>query len=193
MCTLSHDVVIQYRGYVCLLISYPTCTSHEYVVNNHFWYVYESLNMPLRKSTNLHFTCPLDSPGCECGFMSVERMRILLSGLDSVGYGGIRDSRQQITPDMKFTCDGMITKWIIGAWWWWYLISRATTMEGDLIHISEDKWNTYYFWDRKWWWCVWIWQLFPHPIPSWRHPGSVYTSRMAEQINTEIRRWPWPH
>lgn len=25
------------------------------------------------------------------------------------------DSRQQITPEMKFTCDGMITKWIIGA------------------------------------------------------------------------------
>ena len=25
------------------------------------------------------------------------------------------DNRQQITPDMRFTCDGMITKWIIGA------------------------------------------------------------------------------
>ena len=25
------------------------------------------------------------------------------------------ESRQQITPDMKFTCDGMITKWIIAA------------------------------------------------------------------------------
>ena len=25
------------------------------------------------------------------------------------------ESRQQITPDMKFTCDGMITKWIITA------------------------------------------------------------------------------
>ena len=73
--------------------------------------------MPLRKSTNLHFTCPLDSPGCECGFMSVERMRILLYGPNSVGYGGIKDSRQQITPDMKFTCNGIITKWIIGAKW----------------------------------------------------------------------------
>ena len=48
--------------------------------------------------------------------MSVERMRILL-GLDSVEYGGIKDRRQQITPDMKFTCDGIITKWIIGARW----------------------------------------------------------------------------
>ena len=27
------------------------------------------------------------------------------------------DRRQQITPDMKFTCDGIITKWIIGAEW----------------------------------------------------------------------------
>ena len=26
-------------------------------------------------------------------------------------------NRQQITPDMRFTCDGMITKWIIGADW----------------------------------------------------------------------------
>ena len=48
--------------------------------------------------------------------MSVERMRILL-GLDSVGYVGTLDKRQQITPDMKFTCDGIITKWIIGAGW----------------------------------------------------------------------------
>ena len=44
-------------------------------------------------------------------------MRILL-GLDSVG-GVIPtgERRQQITPDMKFTCDGIITKWIIGAKW----------------------------------------------------------------------------
>ena len=49
--------------------------------------------------------------------MSVERMRILLLGLDSVGYGVTNDRRQQITPDMKFTCDGIITKWIIGAKW----------------------------------------------------------------------------
>ena len=52
-------------------------------------------------------------PGCGHGFMSVERMKILL-GLDSVGN---EDGHQQITPDMKFTCDGIITKWIIGARW----------------------------------------------------------------------------
>ena len=44
-------------------------------------------------------------------------MRILLE-LDTVGgVIATRDKRQQITPDMKFTCDGMITKWIIGAKW----------------------------------------------------------------------------
>ena len=43
-------------------------------------------------------------------------MRILL-GLDSVGEVVELNSRQQITPDMKFTCDGIITKWIIGGWW----------------------------------------------------------------------------
>ena len=57
-----------------------------------------------------------DPPGCGCGFMSVERIRILLR-LDSVGEVVERDRRQQITPDMKFTCDGIITKWIIGGRW----------------------------------------------------------------------------
>jgi ephrin-B len=57
-----------------------------------------------------------DSPDCVCGFMSVERMRLLL-GLDSVGGRINTQSRQQITPDIRFTCDGMITKWIVGADW----------------------------------------------------------------------------
>ena len=56
-----------------------------------------------------------DSPGCECGFMSVERMRILL-GLDNINQQSFQTKRQQITPDIRFTCDGMITKWIIGAY-----------------------------------------------------------------------------
>ena len=43
-------------------------------------------------------------------------MRILL-GLDTVGGDVHRSRRQQITPDMNFTCDGMITKWIVGANW----------------------------------------------------------------------------
>ena len=48
--------------------------------------------------------------------MSVESIRVLL-GLDTVGFASIIEYRQQITPDMKFTCDGIITKWIIGADW----------------------------------------------------------------------------
>ena len=48
-------------------------------------------------------------------------MRILL-GLDSVGEIDLKKVRHhkrlQITPDMNFTRDGMITKWIIGARFW---------------------------------------------------------------------------
>ena len=44
-------------------------------------------------------------------------MRLLL-GLDSVGSAiSGTGRRQQITPDIRFTCDGMITKWIVGADW----------------------------------------------------------------------------
>ena len=60
--------------------------------------------------------CTSDSPDCGCGLMSVERMNILL-GLESVGYAVTTAQRQQITPAINFTCDGMITKWIIGAVW----------------------------------------------------------------------------
>ena len=54
--------------------------------------------------------------GCDCGFMSVERMRIVL-GLDTVGDRNLYPVRQQITPDIRFNCDGLITKWIFGADW----------------------------------------------------------------------------
>ena len=54
-----------------------------------------------------------DPPGCGFGFMSVERMRYLLS-VETASL--IRSGqRQQISPEMRFTCDGIITKWIIGA------------------------------------------------------------------------------
>ena len=48
--------------------------------------------------------------------MNVERMRILL-GLNTVGSLHNNQQRQQITPDIKFTCDGLITKWIVGGSW----------------------------------------------------------------------------
>ena len=43
-------------------------------------------------------------------------MRILRR-LETVGSATNPDQRQQITPDIKFTCDGMITKWFVGADW----------------------------------------------------------------------------
>ena len=43
-------------------------------------------------------------------------MRLLLR-LDSVEGRIYTERRQQITPDIRFTCDGMITKWIVGADW----------------------------------------------------------------------------
>ena len=43
-------------------------------------------------------------------------MRLLL-GLDCNAGLVFTEQRQQITPDMRFTCDGMITKWIVGANW----------------------------------------------------------------------------
>ena len=58
--------------------------------------------------------CYCRPPGHECGFMSVERMRILF-GLDTVNAIRILAHSQKITPDIRFTCDGMITKWIIVA------------------------------------------------------------------------------
>ena len=53
---------------------------------------------------------------CTSGFMSVERMRLLLD-IDNTEGHIHTDRRQQITPDIRFTCDGMITKWIIAAQW----------------------------------------------------------------------------
>ena len=56
----------------------------------------------------------LEPPDCGCGFMSVERMRWLLD-IDSMPDVVQTDGYQQLNPNMRFTCDGVITKWIIGA------------------------------------------------------------------------------
>ena len=82
-----------------------------------------------------------DSPGCECGFMSVERMRILLE-LDTVNDFNSLAQHQQITPDIRFTCDGMITKWIIGA----NMAGSSINPELQVwrnIGNDVDKWNIY--------------------------------------------------
>ena len=46
--------------------------------------------------------------------MSNETLRTLV-GLEELGRLVSRNQRQQITPDINFTCDGVITNWIIGA------------------------------------------------------------------------------
>ena len=56
-----------------------------------------------------------DAPDCLSGFMNLERMRLLLNDVDGVSGTTTIDRRQQISPEMKFTCNGTITKWIIGA------------------------------------------------------------------------------
>ena len=57
-----------------------------------------------------------DTLGCKHGFMSELKIRFVL-GLESATWGPISStlSQQFLTPDMRFTCNGMITKWIIAA------------------------------------------------------------------------------
>ena len=38
-------------------------------------------------------------------------------GLRDIGRLVNHDTRQQITPDINFICDGVITKWIVGGFW----------------------------------------------------------------------------
>ena len=63
-----------------------------------------------------HVVFCADSPGCVRGFMSVERIRLILGqGSTSIISATSIDRRQYISPEINFTCDGMITKWIIVA------------------------------------------------------------------------------
>ena len=43
-------------------------------------------------------------------------MKLVLS-IETVGERRLIGGRQQITPDLRFTCDGLITSWIIGGDW----------------------------------------------------------------------------
>ena len=97
--------------------------------------------------------------GCGHGFMSAERMKILL-GVDSVGEEVTNNGRQQIIPDMKFTCNGIITKWIFGAYWGdgtsypelqlWREIGNDTyqKINGTLITIETESANGVYEYDN---------------------------------------------
>ena len=58
----------------------------------------------------------IDSTDCVRGFVSVERIRLLL-GVDRTYGIEYNSQRQQISPEIKITCNGLITKWIVGAEW----------------------------------------------------------------------------
>ena len=119
--------------------------------------------------------------------MSVERIRVLL-GLDPVEGVATRDSRQQITPDMKFTCDGIITKWIIGGQWTqhsndilypelqlWREIGNDTyqKINGTLITIETQSDDGVYEYDN-----------FP-PIPF--QAGDILGVFVPRDVNSKLR------
>ena len=62
----------------------------------------------------MHSPLNAEPLGCGHGFMSELRMKVLL-GLETLTLRPIGVVTQLITPDMRFTCNGMITKWIIAA------------------------------------------------------------------------------
>ena len=89
-------------------------------------------------------------------------MRLLLE-LD-LAYPTVRNTmRQQITPSMKFTCNGIITKWIVGAEWSslasntlvpelqvWRDVGNSTyqLVNGTKIEISSQNDNRTYEYDN---------------------------------------------
>lgn len=57
---------------------------------------------------------------CTCGFLSIEKIQLLLGvQTNPIGSPVLTTnpvqftSITQITPEIKFTCDGMVTKWIV--------------------------------------------------------------------------------
>ena len=67
-------------------------------------------------SFSMHSLLNADTLGCKHGFTSELKMMFVL-GLESATWGPISStvSHQFLTSDMRFTCNGMITKWIIAA------------------------------------------------------------------------------
>ena len=85
--------------------------------------------------------CPsTDPPGCAgSGFITNETLRSLL-GLVEVGRFVIRHQWQQITPDINFTCDGFITKWIIGA----LRVNDSDLIPGPELQLWRNSGNDTY-------------------------------------------------
>ena len=61
-------------------------------------------------------------------------------GLGDIGRLVNHDIRQQITPDIKFTCDGVITKWIVGGFW----VDNSALIPGPELQLwRKTTSNTY--------------------------------------------------
>ena len=111
-------------------------------------------------------------------------MRILL-GLETVGNATNRPQRQQITPDIKFTCDGMITKWIVGANWEssdslypvWRNIGNDTYQKrnGTVITIPSVSSNRIYEYDNF------------SPIPF--QAGDILGVFLPRDIDARLHLW----
>ena len=71
--------------------------------------------------------------------MSLETLHTLV-GLGDIGRLVNRDKRQQITPDINFTCDGVITKWIVGGDW----VNDSSLIPGPELQLwRKTTSNTY--------------------------------------------------
>ena len=71
--------------------------------------------------------------------MSLETLQTLV-GLGDIGRLVNRDSRQQITLDINFTCDRVITKWIVGG----ILVNNSTLIPGPELQLwRKTTSNTY--------------------------------------------------
>ena len=80
-----------------------------------------------------------DPPNCASGFMSLETLETLV-GQGDTGRLVNRDIRQQITPDINFTCDGVITKWIVGGLW----VDNSAPIPGPELQLwRKTTSNTY--------------------------------------------------
>ena len=73
-----------------------------------------SLIMPLQKLPYLMLVVHCSDPPCASGFLSPPdlRQKTLEVNINSVSE---RERQQRLFPDIHFTCNGSITKWIVGA------------------------------------------------------------------------------
>ena len=76
---------------------------------------------------------------CASGFMSLETLETLV-GQGDIGRLVNRDTRQQITLDINFTCNGVITKWIVGGFW----VDNSALIPGPELQLwRKTTSNTY--------------------------------------------------